>query len=292
MAVENGEWIMRGPAWEDPACIHSWQKLVDWIDEVGFLPLFRNGIDGFSAEERTCPTDWWSGDAARDPWEWRQLIARSGRVAYGKFFGKKAGFISKAWFPDFANWRRDGYDFDSRWDDGLATARQKKIMDQFADTDALLSYELKERTGFGKGGEKNFEGTVTDLQMSSYLIIRDFRQKLNNKYPPAKPGVFHRRAKPWNTSARVTSRWYGLPAARACYLPPVNGLIRSFPLSVVLLSGPLQAGVGCILRFSLHFYPRYLRNTLCTRTLCSDTCISTQGIFRKSSGYFSLLSIP
>ena len=102
----------------------------------------------------------------------------------GKFFGKKAGFISKAWFPDFANWRRDGYDFDSRWDDGLATARQKKIMDQFTDTYALLSYELKERAGFGKGGEKNFEGTVTDLQMSSYLIIRDFRQKLNKKGQP------------------------------------------------------------------------------------------------------------
>ena len=81
MAVENGEWIMRGPAWEDPACIHSWQELVDWIDKVGFLPLFRNGIDGFSAEERTCPTDWWSGDVDRDPWEWRQTIARSGRVA-------------------------------------------------------------------------------------------------------------------------------------------------------------------------------------------------------------------
>ena len=184
MAVENGEWIMRGPAWEDPTCIHSWQELVDWIDEVGFLPLFRNGINGFSAEERTCPQDWWSGDVNRDPWEWRQMIARSGLVAYGKFFGKKAGFISKTWFPDFANWRRDGYDFDSRWDDGLATARQKKIMDQFADTDALLSYELKERTGFGKGGEKNFEGTVTGLQMSSYLIIRDFRQKLNKKGQP------------------------------------------------------------------------------------------------------------
>ena len=184
MAVENGEWIMRGPAWEDPACIHSWQELVDWIDEVGFLPLFRNGIDGFSAEERTCPQGWWSGDAARDPWEWRQTIARSGRVAYGKFFGKKAGFISKAWFPDFANWRRDGYDFDSRWDDGLATARQKKIMDRFTQTDALLSYELKEQAGFGKGGEKNFEGTVTDLQMGSYLVIRDFRQKLNKKGQP------------------------------------------------------------------------------------------------------------
>ena len=114
MAVENGEWIMRGPDRDDPACIRSWEALVDWIDQVGFLPLFRNEIEGFSAEERTCPFDWWSGDAARDPWEWRQVIARSGRVACGKFFGKKAGFISRRWFPHFANWRRDGYDFDSR----------------------------------------------------------------------------------------------------------------------------------------------------------------------------------
>ena len=81
----------------------------------------------------------------------------------------------------------------------------------------------------------------------------------NNNYPPAKPGVLHRRAKPWNTSARVTSRWYGLPAARVCYLPPVNGLIRSFPSSVVPLPGPLRVGAGYILRFSLHFCPLYLR---------------------------------
>lgn len=44
--------------------------------------------------------------------------------------------------------------------------------------------ELKERAGFGKGGEENFEGAVTDLQMSSYLIIRAFRQKLNKKGRP------------------------------------------------------------------------------------------------------------
>ena len=35
-----------------------------------------------------------------------------------------------------------------------------------------------------------------------------------NKYPPAKPGVFPMRAKPYVTSARVSSRKYGLPAAR------------------------------------------------------------------------------
>ena len=48
MAAENGEWIMRGPDRDDPACIRSWEALADWIDQVGFLPLFRSEIEGFS----------------------------------------------------------------------------------------------------------------------------------------------------------------------------------------------------------------------------------------------------
>ena len=181
MAIENGEWIMRGLDWDDPSRIQSWEELIDYIDEVGFLPLFKNEIDGFSAEENTSDLYWWSGDPDQDPWEWRQLIARSGRVAYGKFFGKKAGFISKKWFPHFANYRRDGYDFDSRWDEELASMRCKRIMDQFETRKEIPSFQLKRLAGFGKDGEKNFEGTVTDLQMQSYLLVRDFRRRINKK---------------------------------------------------------------------------------------------------------------
>ncbi|MDO4530923.1 MAG: hypothetical protein Q4C06_02985, partial [Bacillota bacterium] len=32
---------------------------------------------------------------------------------------------------------------------------------------------------FGKNGEKNFEGTITELQMRTYLVMRDFRRKRN-----------------------------------------------------------------------------------------------------------------
>ena len=184
MALENGEWIMRGMDWDNPLRIRSWQELVRWIDQVGFLPLFKNELDGFSAEEHTSGLWWWSGDPEQDPWEWRQLIARSGRVAYGKFFAGKAGFISRAWFPHFANWRRDGYDFDSRWDEELASLRQKRIMDQFAHGGELYSFQLKRLAGFGGEGEKNFEGTVTGLQMGGYLLIRDFRQRVNKKGRP------------------------------------------------------------------------------------------------------------
>ena len=184
MAIENGEWIMRGLDLDDPYRIHSWQELVSWVDEVGFLPLFKNDIDGFSVEEHTAAIHWWSGDPQQDPWEWRQLIARSGLVAYGKFFDKKAGFISRNWFPLFANWRRDGYDFDSLWDEGLVKLRCKRVMDSFSQGEELFSCELKHLAGFDKDGERNFEGTVTELQMDGYLLTRDLRQRLNKKGLP------------------------------------------------------------------------------------------------------------
>ena len=62
--------------------------------------------------------------------------------------------------------------------------RQKRIMDQFTGKEELYSFQLKRLAGFGKEGEKNFEGTITDLQMEGYLLIRDFRRRLNKKGLP------------------------------------------------------------------------------------------------------------
>jgi hypothetical protein len=44
MSVENGEWIMRGLEWDNPYRIRTWQELVNWINEIGFLPLFGNEV--------------------------------------------------------------------------------------------------------------------------------------------------------------------------------------------------------------------------------------------------------
>ena len=184
MENESGTWIMYGVEPDDPECIHTVDEAIEYINEVGFLPLFKNEIPGFSLEERTIAEHWWSENSAIDPWEWRVVIARSGEVAYGKFFAGKAGFISKKWLPYFANYRRDGYDFDALWEDGKASMRQKKIMDLFAEEYAdaeLFSNEIKKKAGFGKDGEKGFDGTITDLQNLLYLCARDFRQKKNKK---------------------------------------------------------------------------------------------------------------
>ena len=111
MGNESGEWIMHGMNWDNPDCIHSVDEAIKYINEFGFLPLFKNDIDGFSLEERTVPEYWWSDNPEIDPWMWRAIIARRHDIVYGKFFDKKTGFISKKWLPVFANYRRDGYDY-------------------------------------------------------------------------------------------------------------------------------------------------------------------------------------
>ena len=191
MGSEGGGWIMKGMSWDDPYRIRTWRELVNWINEIGFLPLFANEVAGFSAEEYVSPDFWWTGDREQDPWEWREIIAAGHEVAYGKFFDKKAGFISLAWLPCFANCRRNGYDFDARWEDGRANAREKKVMDFFLKEDAdggsvfrdeqILSTDLKRLAGFGKDGEKNFPGIITQLQMETYLVISGFRRRENRR---------------------------------------------------------------------------------------------------------------
>ena len=189
MEFINGEFFMKGCGPDDPCRLKTAADAKELILKVGFLPLFENGAAGFSAEERVTASSWWTDDPETDPWSWRVILAGDPEIAYGKFFDKKAGFISREWFPVFANYRRDGYDFDALWEDGLAPYRQKKIMDVFLPDERmagieLLSPDIKETAGFGKGGEKNFEGVLTELQMRCYLIMSDFRQRRNKKGEP------------------------------------------------------------------------------------------------------------
>ena len=44
-----------------------------------------------------------------------------------------------------------------------------------------MGLELKRKCGFGKDGYKNFEGMITELQMQTYLIVRDCRRKRNKR---------------------------------------------------------------------------------------------------------------
>lgn len=180
MILKDNTLVPEGLTRSDPRGLKTVDQMADFIEEIGFLPLFKCGIEGFSAEEYTIASDWWTG-SKNDPWNWREVIAGQKKIAYGKFFGGRAGFITKRWFPYFAAYRRDGYDFDSLYEDGKASRRTKLIMDVLESESPLPSIQIKRRANFGKDGEKGFEGAITLLQMQTYVSIQGFRCKMNKK---------------------------------------------------------------------------------------------------------------
>lgn len=161
--------------------IRSAEALDALVGKLGFLPFFKNELPGFSVEEHTPQALWFPEDeACEGPWEWKGPVVRMKNCVYGKFFRRKAGFISREWFGDFLNYRRDGYDFDARYDDGLAAYKDKLLYDVLLEHGSLLTGELRDLANFRKGGNKGFETVITRLQMQGYVIIEDFVYKTDD----------------------------------------------------------------------------------------------------------------
>lgn len=160
------------------------EDIIKLVEEIGFLPFFKNGIEGFSVEEN-CPNELWFSSEVDGPWEWKGPIARDRRCVYGKFFAGKAGFVSREWFPILANYRRDGFDFDARWEDGLVSQKDKDIYDLIYKNSKIISKKIKSALNYRKDGNTGFETVITRLQMQTYINTADFvymQDKHGNTY--------------------------------------------------------------------------------------------------------------
>ena len=157
--------------------IRTMEDMARMVEQYGFLPFFPCNIPGFSIEEHTAREIYFKKDVD-GPWEWKGPVIRRTRAAYGKFFFGKAGFVSKELFPHFANWRRDGYDIDARFNDGLARTRDLKLVQTLERIGPSLSKTLKTEAGYssrkGEGGLKGFDSAITRMQEQCYIITSDF----------------------------------------------------------------------------------------------------------------------
>ena len=160
--------------------VQSKQDLIDAVQEFGIIPYFSNSIPGFSLEEH-CSPDILFNDTEENTWEWKGPVIRATGCAYGKFFEKKAAYVRRDLFPDLANYRRDGYDFDARYDEGLARFQEKQLYDLIAENAPILSKVLRKSGGYAYSGrwqktdgKKGFDTSVTRLQEQCYVIISNF----------------------------------------------------------------------------------------------------------------------
>lgn len=153
--------------------IHNSQELMELIDAVGFLPLLNLGIDGWSAEDvadEDCgyvvlPDGGWEWPL----WEWKGGIIRETGCAYGKFIDRKATFISKAWWPDFCNWRR------SRQPYPAENSVERMILETLREGGSMITRNLRRACGFtGTKMRGKFDAFVSRLQMQGYIVTEDF----------------------------------------------------------------------------------------------------------------------
>ncbi len=178
--------------------IQTMEQLKETIRHFGFLPFFPNDIPGFSIMEMSDVPDGQDG-----PWEWKGPIAREKQFLYGKFFENKAGFISRDLFADFLNYRRDGYDMDARYDDGLASTSQLELWEIIVKNKEINTRQLKKIAG-----RKGFDTLITRLQMQTYVIIGDF------DYGITKDGKVYG----WGMSRYTTpEEWLGKDFVKAAY---------------------------------------------------------------------------
>ncbi|MBQ6089348.1 MAG: hypothetical protein IJK95_07295 [Firmicutes bacterium] len=167
------------------------------IEEWGFLPFFECRIPGFSVEELADPAIWYTDGDFR-VWDWKGPIIRDLGCGYGKFFEKKAVFISKEWFPDFANYRRDGYDYEGLIGDELAGYNDRRLYELVGANEPVLSKSLKILGNYRKGGAKGFDTIITRLQMQTFVLVNDF------KYMTDRNGKEYG----WGVAEYATPEWF------------------------------------------------------------------------------------
>lgn len=147
--------------------------MMDLVEELGFLPFFDCGIDGFSADElvdpecryRPLPDGGWDWPL----WDWKGPIVKETHCAYGKFFNGKAGFISREWWPHFCNWRRSRH---ARPEEGSI---EELILATLREHGSMVARELRAACDFtGKNMRSRFDAYVGRLQMATYIVTEDF----------------------------------------------------------------------------------------------------------------------
>ena len=169
--------------------IDSKEKLEEAALKFGVLPFFENPVKGLSVDELCAPGLLFGGNFDEGCWEWKGPVIRRRTTGYGKFFRRKAGFVSLDLLPDFLNYRRGIYPV-------KPDSTEDMILEIIRENDGMTSTELKSHI-FGdrhhkrnwdeipdydkpisiSGKRKSLEGPLQRLQMGGWLLISDFEYK-------------------------------------------------------------------------------------------------------------------
>ena len=174
----------RESGWSEELEISSCPQLIERVQQLGFLLLLDSGIAGYCAEEMMAPdyhyVQFEDGSWEWPLWMWKGPVIADGGCVYGKFFNGKAGFISRAWWPDFYNYRRSIYPQPEIGSVGEA------ILTALREQGSAIARDLRAACGMtGPKMRSRFDAYVNKLQMGCYIVTEDFvypRDKHGKEY--------------------------------------------------------------------------------------------------------------
>ena len=179
----------------DIPMISTREQLRKVVEAIGFLPFFASGIKGFSLKDHIDPAVWFV-EGVDGPWEWKTDVG-----VYGKLFRGKAVFMTPEWYAILACYRRDGYDFEGMYEDGLVPHGAVTIMaelekgaapDVFPEDDlallpipgmGVLSTDLRVRTGMTDKAS-GFDAIINTLQMKCFVLPTCFEYSIDRHGRP------------------------------------------------------------------------------------------------------------
>ena len=161
--------------------------------DEGVFNLFRYGWAGRSADaellayategaEEETGIQWHTDDPDTDPWQWRiRVLSERSDIAYSKLFFRKAGYITKEWYPYFYAARRGDKIFEDEYLSGVFSNYAKRVYDAVSENNCLSLQDIKRIAGFSREDKSKVESALTELQMKMYLTICDIHYKISQK---------------------------------------------------------------------------------------------------------------
>jgi hypothetical protein len=154
-------------------------------NDEGVFGLFKYGWNNTPDD---CPLHWHTDDPETDPWLWRmRVLDERSDIAYSKLFFKKAGYITKEWYPYFLSARRGTVGahsvrpFKDDYASGTISHFAKRIFDVVSEHDYVPLDEIKRLAGFGREDKSKFDAALNELQMKLYITMCGKQMKLSQK---------------------------------------------------------------------------------------------------------------
>lgn len=153
--------------------IGSFADFIEVMEQAGFAMAGDNAEGIFSPSQFYSKDIAWHTDKAEtDPWIWRiRGVSEVQGLYYGKVFLKKAGWITKEWYPYFIAVRRGAKTLEELYSAGQISHMEKEIYTLISEMGPMSTHDMKAAMQIDKTQKYAFDSAITGLQMKLFLTI-------------------------------------------------------------------------------------------------------------------------